>query len=242
MSDKKFYLIALAVSLLFCGWVGLKLPYNRFWETDTFWQTGLPAWMQGVGTLGAMWIAGYAFYSWRYQEREKRVADIAEELLRAFLTLCQATNSYRTPHPYYNDDLAIEIRSYLAAMDYRIPNLVAFNKSDIVILLELAKASIGEHIAEDIAKAIMLHENVMTTYQVLRDAQNTTIDMSGDSPDETFFVTMLQVVGRVRERIPTGGTWFELSSDVVGQELLEIKARVIKGLGELIAVRGALRI
>ncbi len=45
--------------------------------------TGIPAWFQGIGTVGAACLAWVAYQEWRSQEAEKRKADFAEKLLRA---------------------------------------------------------------------------------------------------------------------------------------------------------------
>src|SRR5688572_24418359 len=45
--------------------------------------TGIPAWLQGVGTIGAAVLAFEAYANWRGQEVAKRKAEVAERILRA---------------------------------------------------------------------------------------------------------------------------------------------------------------
>jgi hypothetical protein len=59
---------------------GSEIPWSPFWRESAFWSASLPAWLQGVGTVAAAYVAGQAFRQWRAQEREKRRAAVAEQL------------------------------------------------------------------------------------------------------------------------------------------------------------------
>jgi hypothetical protein len=45
--------------------------------------TGLPAWLQGIGTVAAACIAWLAFAEWQRRERARRRAELAEKVLHA---------------------------------------------------------------------------------------------------------------------------------------------------------------
>jgi hypothetical protein len=45
--------------------------------------SALPAWLQGVGTVGAAYVAWRAFATWREQDTWRRRADFADQVLRS---------------------------------------------------------------------------------------------------------------------------------------------------------------
>jgi threonine/homoserine/homoserine lactone efflux protein len=68
-------LISVAIVLWMAG--GKNIP------ADQWLLTGVPAWLQALGTVGAAYIAWYAFGTWQRQERTRRGAELAEKVLHA---------------------------------------------------------------------------------------------------------------------------------------------------------------
>ena len=71
------------------------LPWGAFWESAEFWRTGLPAWLQGIGTIAAVWMAGLALRSWQLEDAGKRKAHEAGEILKLVHSLWRAARRSR---------------------------------------------------------------------------------------------------------------------------------------------------
>ena len=87
-------LTALAVGLWQAG--GKDIP------ADQWLLTGVPAWLQGLGTVAAAYVAWVAFGTWRRQEVARNRAELAEKVLHAaselYLCITRArTTKWLTP-------------------------------------------------------------------------------------------------------------------------------------------------
>jgi hypothetical protein len=73
--------VALLAAILIALVIGLWVAAGKEISAREWLLTGLPAWLQGVGTVAAAYLAWYAFGTWQRQEVARRRAEWAEKML-----------------------------------------------------------------------------------------------------------------------------------------------------------------
>jgi hypothetical protein len=77
------FVVAVLICAVIVGCVAAppQIPWTKFGESGEFWMTGLPAWLHGLWTVAAAYLAFWALRVWR-QEVEKTPSLLAREVLR----------------------------------------------------------------------------------------------------------------------------------------------------------------
>src|SRR5262245_22965731 len=144
------FLLALLIAGCIVLWVAAppNIPWSAFWEKPEFWQTWLPTWLQGVGTVGAAYVAWKAFSTWRGQDAGRRQAIAAEELLKAThraLAAGRAVRTFRTYQRPVDEEIEKILRDFP-------PRIEAFDAA--LGALDSHAVLAREHFGEDCASAI----------------------------------------------------------------------------------------
>lgn len=90
--------VAITLCIIVLAGAPTGIPWSAFWKNPEFWQTWLPAWLQGLGTVGAAYVAWRAFSTWREQDAERRRAIVAEQVLRGAHAAVKTIRDARMPY------------------------------------------------------------------------------------------------------------------------------------------------
>jgi hypothetical protein len=95
-SDGKIALL-LGVIFFAVGCLALVIAYGKDAQGKDWLLTGIPAWLQGIGTVLAAYVAWHAFQLWGVQEKARRKADLAEVILRRGFVAINGIRHARSP-------------------------------------------------------------------------------------------------------------------------------------------------
>ena len=88
--------VALLAAALIALVIGLWHAGGKNISADQWLLTGVPAWLQGLGTIAAAYVAWVAFGTWRRQEVARSRAELAEKVLHAASELALSIFRART--------------------------------------------------------------------------------------------------------------------------------------------------
>jgi hypothetical protein len=95
-SDPQLAFLILAI-VTWMGVLALAISAGSVTERGQWLLSGIPAWLQGLGTVGAVWFAYAAFENWRKEEVARDVATSAKALIRSVHRLVTVTRLMRDP-------------------------------------------------------------------------------------------------------------------------------------------------
>ena len=92
------------VALLICAFIALYAAAGLNSISARDWLlTGIPAWLQGLGTVGASYVAWRAYSTWREQDAGRRRAAAAERVVLAAHNLADTILRVRIPHDIFRE-------------------------------------------------------------------------------------------------------------------------------------------
>ena len=161
--------VSVAVGVL-AYWYGELTP-NNAWAIE-FAKTVLPAWLQGIGTVGAAAFAVSAVRQWAKQEKSKRQAGEAEILFQLVFDLRKAMEAVRAKARGLAENEGLE-----AGYDERELEVAAKEMEILAAKMEarspIARVVLGKKIADE-TERFMWGARLMGTHLLALEIQKRT--------------------------------------------------------------------
>jgi hypothetical protein len=130
--------------------------------------SSLPAWLQGLGTVGAAYFGWKAFAAWRRQDADRRKAEAAEDVLRLVHAVARVVRGARFTGEFERKDtqaLVYDLMFFSGEERQRARRELAAPANELQSHIPVAKHLFGKKVSDKLGSLVVMQRELEESFK-----------------------------------------------------------------------------